>query len=453
MKPFIDKDFLLYNEYSKELYHKHAKGQPIIDYHNHLSAKDIYERRRYNNLTELWLEGDHYKWRALRAYGIDELYITGDASDYEKFEKWAEVVPKLIGSPLYHWTHLELQRYFNIDTLLMPSTAKEIYNKTQDTLKTDGYDAVSLLQKMNVEVLCTTDDPTDSLEWHIKIAESREYPFKVLPTFRPDRFFSEDKTIKQIAIKELEERFGLEITDMKSLKAGLNKSLDFFQEKGCVISDHGFSEFNYNPDSENGALLYYLGKQYAKRNIVMQIHTGATRNNNTKLFKQLGRDAGGDSVGNTTDAKSLSLFLDNLDKEDNLPKTILYCLNGNDNHMMAALANTFNESGIKGKVQFGSAWWFLDNIRGMEAQLDKLMETNLLGAFVGMLTDSRSFTSFVRHEYFRRILCNKLGNLVEKGLYPEDIETLGKIVEDICYKNAKEYFELQRSSYETKEEL
>jgi len=442
MKKFINDNFILANEYAEHLYNNYAKDQPIIDYHNHLPVKDIYNRRRYDNLTQLWLEGDHYKWRAMRAYGIDEKYVTGDAEDFEKFEKWASIVPKLVGSPLYHWTHLELKRYFDIDALLSSSTAYEIYEKAKEMLKSDGFDAVSLLQKMKVEILCTTDDPVDTLEWHIKIKQSEDFPFKVLPTFRPDRLYSEDAQIRRDAAKELGDRFGVVVEDFDSLKIALIKALDFFAENGCIISDHGFSNFEYNIGTEKGDLLYFLGQQYARRGIIMQIHTGAIRNNSTKLYGACGADAGGDSVGNITDAQHLSKYLDDLEKNDSLPKTILYCLNGGDNYMMASMAASFNQSGVMGKVQFGSAWWFLDNFRGMETQLDELMETNRLGTFVGMLTDSRSFTSFVRHEYFRRILCNKLGSLVEQGHYPDDMDTLGRIIEDVCYINAKKYFNL-----------
>ena len=442
MKIFINDNFLLTNKYAQALYHNYAENEGIIDYHNHLPAKDIYERRRYENLTQLWLEGDHYKWRAMRAYGIEERFVTGSASDYEKFEKWAYVVPKLAGSPLYHWTHLELKRYFGIDTLLCPDTAKQIYTQAEEMLKGDGFDAASLLEKMKVKALCTTDGPADSLEWHIKIAQSNDFSFKVLPTFRPDGIYSDDENIKNESRKNLGQKFGIEIKDFESLKAALSAALDFFTQNGCVIADHGFSEFEYNPQSEKGKLMKFLGEQYAKRGMVMQIHIGAVRNASTRLLKQCGPDAGGDSVGNTTDVKQLAGYLDALDEQNSLPKTILYCLNAGDNHMMAALAASFSQEGVAGKVQFGSAWWFLDNIRGMEDQMDELMETNMLAASVGMLTDSRSFTSFTRHEYYRRILCNKLGTLVEQGLYPEDMEFLGEMVRDICVRNAEKYFGL-----------
>lgn len=457
MKAFMDKEFLLETETGSRLFHEYAENCPIIDYHNHLPPRDIFQRRRYENLTQLWLEGDHYKWRCMRVCGVPEEYVTGNASEWEKFQKFAEIMPRLIGSPVYHWAHLELQRYFGIDTPISGKTAKEIWDKTCEMLKNDGFDAVSLLDKMQVKVLCTTDDPADTLEWHIKLKNS-DMPFKTLPSFRPDRFLHIDQAAWSTALSQLGEKYG-EITDWDSLTAALNKSLDFFCEVGCRVTDHGFIRFRYaqgDPapvmnkalngealtDAEvavyQGALLRFLAKEYESRGLTMQLHLGPIRNNSPKLFASFGADAGGDSMGCATDPFMLSEFLGDLEKADSLPKTILYNLNPVDSAMLATMAVNFASNGAK--VQYGAAWWLLDHTRGISDQLDQLMETGLISGSVGMLTDSRSFTSFTRHEYFRRILCNKLGKLVENGEYPCDMEALGEMVENICWKNAVNYF-------------
>lgn len=457
MRAFMDKEFLLETETGSRLFHEYAENCPIIDYHNHLSPKDIFQRRRYENLTQLWLEGDHYKWRCMRVCGVSEEYITGSASEWEKFQKFAEIMPRLIGSPVYHWAHLELQRYFGIDTPISGKTAKEIWDKTCQMLKNDGFDAVSLLDKMQVKVLCTTDDPADTLEWHIKLKDA-DMPFKTLPSFRPDRFLHIDQAAWSTALSQLGEKYG-EITDWDSLTAALKKSLDFFCEVGCRVTDHGFIRFRYangDPvsvmnkalggealtDAEiavyQGALLRFLAKEYESRGLTMQLHLGPIRNNSPKLFASFGADAGGDSVGSATDPFMLSEFLGDLEKADSLPKTILYNLNPVDSAMLSTMAVNFASNGAK--VQYGAAWWLLDHIRGISDQLDQLMETGLISGSVGMLTDSRSFTSFTRHEYFRRILCNKLGKLVENGEYPCDMVSLGEMVENICWKNAVNYF-------------
>lgn len=453
----MDKEFLLETETGSRLFHEYAENCPIIDYHNHLPPRDIFQRRRYENLTQLWLEGDHYKWRCMRVCGVPEEYVTGNASEWEKFQKFAEIMPRLIGSPVYHWAHLELQRYFGIDTPISGKTAKEIWDKTCEMLKNDGFDAVSLLDKMQVKVLCTTDDPADTLEWHIKLKNS-DMPFKTLPSFRPDRFLHIDQAAWSTALSQLGEKYG-EITDWDSLTAALNKSLDFFCEVGCRVTDHGFIRFRYaqgDPapvmnkalngealtDAEvavyQGALLRFLAKEYESRGLTMQLHLGPIRNNSPKLFASFGADAGGDSMGCATDPFMLSEFLGDLEKADSLPKTILYNLNPVDSAMLATMAVNFASNGAK--VQYGAAWWLLDHTRGISDQLDQLMETGLISGSVGMLTDSRSFTSFTRHEYFRRILCNKLGKLVENGEYPCDMEALGEMVENICWKNAVNYF-------------
>lgn len=427
MNKFMDKDFLLDTETARILYHDHAEDQPIFDYHNHLSPKDIAEHRRFNDLTELWLEGDHYKWRAMRANGVDEKYITGDAGAYEKFEKWAEVVPLLAGSPLYHWTHLDLQRYFGIEDTLSPDTARDIWDKTSDMLAGDGFDAVSLLCRMNVKVLCTTDDPGDTLEWHKIIAEDPEIPFKVYPSFRPDRYISDPSGE---AARKLCAKYGAD-----DLNDALERALDFFCENGCIVSDHGFGEFPYVSDPELAERMRFLGRAYAERGIVMQLHFGAIRNNSPRLMRLKGVDAGGDSAGRTTDPYDIGSFFGDLEKNGHLPKSIVYNLNPADNTVFSTMAVNFAPY-----VQYGAAWWLNDHIRGIEAQTDELMETGALAASVGMLTDSRSFTSFVRHEYYRRIVCRKLGRLVQEGMYPDDTEMLGQIIRNICYGNAERFF-------------
>ena len=449
---FMDSEFLLDTETARTLYHNYAERMPIFDYHNHLSAKDIAEHRRFFNLEELWLEGDHYKWRAMRANGVEEHFITGNAEPYEKYEKWTWVLPRLAGSPLYHWTHLELQRYFGIHDILRPQNARSIWDRTEEMMRGEGFDTVSLLEKMNVKVLCTTDDPGDSLEWHKKIAEDPSIPFRVCPSFRPDRYLSYPSGK---AAKTLCEKYCV-----KDIAEALIRSLDFFVENGCLVSDHGFGVFPYIAGDEKerrfgfGAasflkkeeqpepgepdfseLMRILGSAYAKRGIVMQLHLGAIRNNSPRLMKLFGPDAGGDSVGPSADPSAIAAFLGDLEKEHVLPRTILYNLHPSDNTMLSTMAGCFAP-----QVQFGAAWWLNDHIRGISAQIDELMETGAFSAAVGMLTDSRSFTSFVRHEYFRRIMCAKLGRLVEEGLYPPDEKFLGEMVMDVCYRNAERFF-------------
>ena len=457
MHQFMDKDFLLDTPAARTLYHDHAEACPIIDYHNHLNTKDIANARHFDNLAQIWLEGDHYKWRAMRACGVDESLITGKTtSDYEKFLAWAEVVPQLAGCPLYHWTHLELQRYFGITETLTPESAPRIWEKTREMLKGDGFDTVSLLMKQNVKVLCTTDDPADSLEWHRKIKDEGKLSFKVLPSFRPDRFLSVEAPAFRGAVAQLEERNGKKISSLDDLKTSLTISLDRFADVGCRVSDHGFSEFPYGKGSGDavftkamagealtaeeiadykGDLMRYLGAEYKKRGIAMQLHLGPIRNVRPSLYETLGPDAGGDSVGPTTDPFAISAFLGDLDKAGNLPHTVLYNMNPADNIVFSTMAVDFAPD-----VQFGAAWWLNDTLRGIENQIDELMETGQLAKSIGMLTDSRSFTSFPRHEYYRRILCRHIGRLVEDGLYPEDMQTLGTIVENVCCRNAEEFF-------------
>ena len=427
MSAFMDRDFLLDTPMARALYHGYAARQPIFDYHNHLSPRDIAEHRRFRDLTELWLEGDHYKWRAMRACGVAEREITGDAAPYEKFLAWAKVLPRLVGSPLYHWTHLELQRYFGITEPLTGDSAERIWQQTREQLRGDGYDTVSLLARMNVRVLCTTDDPADDLAWHRRIAADESIPFRVLPSFRPDRYLADPKGP---AAKALCDRYGA-----SDLDEALEAALDYFCRNGCLVSDHGFGDFPYGKDAEFSRRMRRLGAAYAKRGVAMQLHLGPIRNVSPRLYGLLGPDAGGDSVGRTADPVALGTFLGDLEREGNLPRTVLYNLNPAESTVLSTLAATFAP-----RVQYGAAWWFNDHLRGMEAQLDELMETGALSASVGMLTDSRSFTSFVRHEYFRRILCRKLGRLVEEGLYPDDEATLGELVRGVCYENAAGFF-------------
>ncbi|MBR6798859.1 MAG: glucuronate isomerase [Firmicutes bacterium] len=459
MRKFMDGDFLLTTETAKTLFHEHAENCPIIDYHNHLPAAEIFEKKTYENLAQVWLAADHYKWRCMRVCGIDEKYITGDASDYDKFMKFAGIMPKLIGTPVYHWAHLELQRYFGIDIPLKAETADEIWSKTCDMLTGEGFDAVSLLNKMDVKVLCTTDDPADDLEWHLAIKNADDIPFLVLPSFRPDRFLNIDQPTWRGALAQLADRYE-KVSTWEELQTALCKSLDFFCEAGCKVTDHGFIHFRYARETADitaeavfdkaisggvlteeeisvfqGALLKFLAAEYNKRDMAMQLHLGPIRNNSPKLMKAFGADAGGDSIGAATDPFMLGAFLGDLEETDDLPKTILYNLNPADSVMLATMAVNYGS-----KVQYGAAWWLHDHIRGINEQLDQLLETGMFAGSVGMLTDSRSFTSFGRHEYFRRILCEKIGNLVESGQYPADMEVLGEMVEDICWRNAVRYF-------------
>ncbi len=455
---FMDEDFLLDTPAARTLFHDYAEKCPIIDYHNHLAVQDIAEARRFHNLTEIWLETDHYKWRAMRACGVDEAYITGkQTGDYEKFLAWARVVPQLAGCPLYHWTHLELQRYFGITELLNGETAPAIWEKTCEMLKGPEYNTVELLKMQNVQVLCTTDDPADSLEWHQKIAKEQNLPFQVLPSFRPDRFLTvEGGDTFRGAVEDLAARNGGTIRTLADLKQSLVCSLERFQETGCAVSDHGFSNFAYGqgdgeaafrkamagqmPTAEEiadykGDILRFLAEEYEKRGFAMQLHMGPIRNVRPSLFASIGPDAGGDSVGLTTNPMDLGAFLGDLDAAGTLPHTIIYNLNPADNLVFSTMAVNFAP-----QVRYGAAWWFNDPIPGIRNQLEELMETGQLAGSVGMLTDSRSFTSFPRHEYFRRILCSSLGRLIADGLYPDDTIRMGELVENICYRNAKSFF-------------
>lgn len=464
MKAFLDDNFLLQTQTATRLYHEFAAGMPIIDYHCHLDPALIAADINFENLTDIWLKGDHYKWRAMRANGINEQYITGNKSDREKFEQWAATVPYTLRNPLYHWTHLELQRYFGIDTILSPATATEIYDACTEKLQTPGYSVRNLITKMNVEVICTTDDPIDNLEYHQQIAQSG-WPVKVRPAFRPDKAMNaDDTTALNEYINKLEAVSNTSITVFDDYLAALKSRHDHFAANGCTVSDHGLEQLyaeDYTADEINAifdkirtgktlngleiiqfksAMLYEFAVWDHEKNWVQQYHLGAIRNNNTRAYRETGPDTGYDSIGDFSQARALSKFLNRLDNTNQLAKTILYNLNPADNELLATMAGNFNDGSIAGKIQFGSAWWFLDQKDGMTHQLDALSGMGLLSKMVGMLTDSRSFLSYPRHEYFRRILCNLLGNDIENGELPNDLEWTGKIVKDICYHNAQRYF-------------
>ena len=466
MKKFLDKDFLLSNSVAEELYHDHAAKMPIIDYHNHLIPEQIANNYQFPSITEAWLGGDHYKWRAMRGNGIDKEFITGSASDEEKFQKWAETVPYTLRNPLYHWTHLELRRYFGIEELLSPETASEIYSETSALLKKDSHSCIGLLLQMNVETLCTTDDPIDSLAHHKSIKERLKAP-KVFPTFRPDKALGVDNPISYNSyIDQLSEVSQTKIDNLDDLLQALQNRVDFFHAHGGRLSDLGFNTIPMLGDSSSvesnfkkvrsgqsltdrevehlqAHILLELCKMYHAKGWAQQFHLGALRNNNDRGHRELGPDTGFDSIGDFNHAVALSKFLNKLDDSNQLAKTILYNLNPRDNDLFATMAGNFNDGKTIGKIQFGSGWWFLDQKVGMEAQMNSLSNMGLLSRFIGMLTDSRSFLSFPRHEYFRRILCNLIGTDVVNGELPHDMGLLGGMVEDICYNNAKRYFEFE----------
>lgn len=462
---FLTEDFLLTNNFAKTLYHNYAKSLPIIDYHCHLSPQDIANNRQFENLTKIWLEGDHYKWRAMRTLGIEEKYITGNASDEDKFSKWAYAVPYTVRNPLYHWSHLELKCYFGIDQLLTPDTSHKIYSTCCDKLKDPSFQTRSLLSKMKVEVVCTTDDPLDSLEPHQKI-KRESFATKVLPAFRPDKAYAvENLQAFNSYLEKLSQVSSIEISSYAALINALEKRIEFFNANGCKLSDHGLEQLYYpepgialNIDQLFSkikkqeklnvqeiqyfkySVLLELGRLYHKKNWTQQFHLGALRNTNDRMMRTLGPDTGFDSIGNFSQSRNLAKFLNELDSTDQLAKTILYNINPSDNEVMASMIGNFNDGSVKGKIQFGSAWWFLDQKDGMERQINALSNLGMLSCFIGMLTDSRSFLSYPRHEYFRRILCNLIGKDVENGELPSDEKWLGKIVSDICYHNAKAYF-------------
>lgn len=464
MKKFLDDNFLLQTTTAQKLFHEYAKDKPIIDYHCHLDPREIAEDLTFDNLTQIWLNGDHYKWRVLRTNGVEEKYCTGKADDWEKFKKWAETVPYTIKNPIYHWTHLELKTAFGIEKLLNPSTAKEIYDEASAKLRTKEFSTKNIMRKYKVEVVCTTDDPVDSLEFHKKIRKDG-FEIKVLPTWRPDKALNVDNiTIYNTYIDNLSEVSGIEISTFHDLMKALEKRQDFFHESGCRLSDHGvesmvaddytiaeiksiFGKVRSGKDVSTTdknkfkfAMLVELGKMNHSKGWVQQYHIGALRNNNTRLFKLIGPNTGFDSIGDLNYAEPLSKLLDTLDQTNQLAKTILYNLNPRDNEMIASMLGNFQDGITPGKMQFGSGWWFLDQKDGIEKQINSLSNLGLLSRFVGMLTDSRSFLSYPRHEYFRRILCNIIGNDVENGEIPADMELLGNMVANISYFNARNYF-------------
>ncbi|HVV55834.1 MAG TPA: glucuronate isomerase [Mucilaginibacter sp.] len=464
MKAFLDENFLLQGETAKRLYHDYAAGMPIIDYHCHLPSDEIAGDMRFRNLTHAWLQGDHYKWRAMRANGVDEAFITGNKSDEEKFMQWVATVPYTLRNPLYHWTHLELRRYFGIEKLLSPATGKDIYDECTAKLQSPEYSVRGLIGRRNVEVICTTDDPLDSLEHHQQLKQDN-YAVKVLPAFRPDKAMNVgDVAALNTYIDRLEEVTGIAIHEFDHYLAALKKRHDHFAANGCKLSDHGLEQLYAEDYTEEeitaifkkirhnetlmpqeilkfrSAMLFNFALWDYEKGWVQQFHLGALRNNNSRAYNTLGPDTGWDSIGDFSQARSLSRFLNKLDRNNRLAKTIIYNLNPADNEVIASMTGNFNDGSVAGKIQFGSAWWFLDQKDGMAKQLNALSNMGLLSRMIGMLTDSRSFLSFPRHEYFRRLLCNLFGEDIDNGELPADIEWTGKIIQDICYYNAKNYF-------------
>ena len=465
MMPFMNKDFLLKSETARVLYHRHAAQVPVIDYHCHINPQEIFEDKRYNTITEVWLGGDHYKWRAMRSCGVAEHYITGDATPAEKFQKWAETIPNLIGNPLYHWTHLELQRYFDIHEPLNGENAMEIYEKCNAMLQQPDMSARGIIRKSNVKLICTTDDPADDLQWHEKLAADPTAPAVVLPAFRPDKAMRADKADFPQYVARLEKVVGYEINSVADMRRALADRIAYFNDRGCRISDHGLDLCFYVEATEeqlndifarakagqaitwNEQLAYHtdlliaVGKEYARLDWVNQFHFGCLRDNSKTMFRKVGPDTGFDAINDQPNAVGMSGLLNALQEAGALGKTILYSLNPSDNAAIGTMMGAFQtDSPIPGKIQQGSAWWFNDHKPGMEAQMISLMSLGAMGTFNGMLTDSRSFLSYTRHEYFRRILCNLFGQLVEDGEYPADMKYLGQMVENISYYNTLRYF-------------
>jgi glucuronate isomerase len=467
MKKFLDENFLLKTKTAQHLYHEYAKDMPIIDYHCHLPPQQIAEDLQFENMTKIWLYGDHYKWRAMRINGVDESYCTGDKTDWEKFKKWAETVPYTLRNPLYHWTHLELQRYFDVHDILNPDTAKKIYESCNAKLQTPSYSARNLLRKANVKLVCTTDDPVDSLEYHLKIKEDG-FEIPILPAFRPDNAMDTSDPETFIAYtKKLEAITNIAISSFDDFLYALQNRHDFFASMGCSVSDHGLEEiyaddftgseidaiFNkvhggkrLNETEQlkfKSAMLIHFAEWDWEKGWVQQFHLGALRNNNSRMTQTLGANTGWDSIGDFSHGRSMAKFLDKLDSNNKLAKTILYNVNPADNELMVTMAGNFNDGSSAGKIQWGSAWWFLDQKDGMIEQMNTLSNMGLLSRFIGMLTDSRSFLSYPRHEYFRRILCDLFGDEIENGELPNDINWIGKIVQDICFNNNRNYFNWQ----------
>lgn len=466
MKKFLDKDFLLQTETAQNLYHNYAEQMPIIDYHCHVSPKEIFENKQFKNIYEVWLSGDHYKWRMMRSDGVEEYYITGDAPQREKFQKFAEALPKAIGNPMYHWCHLELKKYFGYEGTLNGDTAEEVWRLAEEKLKDPAMYVRGIIAQSNVSFIGTTDDPVDTLEWHQKLKADASFSTVVAPTFRPDKALNIEKESWKAYIQTLSAVSGIQITSVASLKAALQARIAHFDACGCKASDHGLDYIFYRQESSDDVeeimkkalsdeklslteveafktdLLLFCAEEYAKRGWVMQLHYNCLRNPNSKMFRQLGPDTGFDCIGPAPSAQTLPKLLDALYCKDALPKTIIYSLDESDNTFIDTIIGAFQGPETAGKLQHGSAWWFNDNKTGMEQQLISLANLSLLGNFVGMLTDSRSFLSYTRHEYFRRILCNLIGNWVENGEYPNSEKDLEQIVTGICYNNAKRYFNL-----------
>ena len=466
MRSFMDRDFLLDSETAKDLYGKFAdmKNIPILDYHCHINPKEIYEDRKFKNITEVWLGGDHYKWRQMRTCGVDERYITGDAPDREKFQKWAETLPRLIGNPLYHWSHLELKFYFGYEGNLNPDTAEEVWNLCNEKLQSDGFTVRNLIKKSNVRLICTTDDPVDDLNWHEKIKADDSFDVQVLPAWRPDKINNIEKKDFREYISKLSEVSGTEVKDLSSLKEAIRKRLDYFADHGCSVSDHGLEYVMYVPacEDEIGKILekglkgetiskeenlkykthmmLFLAREYSARNWVMQLHYGCKRDNNAFMYEKLGPDTGFDCILNGAPSSELADFLNALSVSDEIPKTIIYSLNPNDDQAIGTVIGCFQGGGVRSKIQQGSAWWFNDHFTGMTDQMKSLANLSALGNFIGMLTDSRSFLSYTRHDYFRRILCRLIGDWVENGEYPYDEKLLGDIIKGISFNNAVDYF-------------
>lgn len=467
MKKFMDQDFLLTTESAKKLYHEYAGKMPVLDYHCHLIPEEIAADKQFKNITELWLGGDHYKWRIMRSNGVAEKYITGDAPDKEKFKAFAEALPRAIGNPMYHWCHLELQRYFGYTGTLSEKTWEEVWDLCNEKLQDRSMSAKNLIRMSNVTLVCTTDDPVDDLHWHNEIAADKDFEVQVLPAWRPDLAMSPEKEGFVQYIEKLSKVSGITIDSFDSLKEALVKRLDYFVENGCVLTDHGldYAEFELVSEAEMESIfqrslhkevmslhdqrafrtmtMLFLGKEYAGRNLVMQLHYGAKRENNEVVFHKAGANAGIDCINENGFSSQVADFLNALASTGQLPKTVIYSLNPVDNALIGTMIGCFQGEGVQGKIQQGSAWWFNDNKPGMIEQITTLASLGMLGNFIGMLTDSRSFVSYPRHEYFRRILCEYIGGLVENGEYPEDYEMLGKLVKDISYNNAVKYFRFQ----------
>ena len=466
MKPFMDQDFLLSTDTAKTLFNNYAKEVPVLDYHCHINPQEIYEDRKFETITQVWLGGDHYKWRQMRSGGVEEAYITGKASDREKFQKWAETLPKLIGNPLYHWSHLELQRYFGYTGYLNGDTAEEVWNLCNSKLKEASMSVRGLIRQSNVTLICTTDDPADTLKWHQKLAADPSFDVQVLPAWRPDKAMNIESPDFKAYMEKLSGVSGVAVRDFSSLKAALKNRMEFFASQGCCVSDHALEYVMYAPASEaqleqifakglagetiskeeelkfKTAFMLFAAKEYHRLGWVMQLHYGCKRNNNALAFEQLGPDTGFDCINNYAPSAQMADFLNALSKTDEIPKTIIYSLNPNDDASIGTIIGCF-QSKYPGKIQQGSAWWFNDHKVGMTQQMTSLANLGCLGNFIGMLTDSRSFLSYTRHEYFRRILCELVGGWVDNGEYPEDQKALKEIIEGVSYYNAVKYFDFK----------